>query len=83
MDDAYNDGRESAMTFLMLLSDNYDGGETAFFNRFNDEEVHVRTPKGGALCFFNGMHELQMLHEGKLIEEGSKYMIRTDIIFEG
>ena len=32
VDDAYGDGRESAMTFLILLSDDYDGGETVFYN---------------------------------------------------
>lgn len=84
IDDAYGDGRESAMTFLVLLSDDYIGGETVFYNRFDkNAQVQVRTPKGGVLCFFHGMHDLQMLHEGKLIEQGLKYMIRTELIFEG
>ena len=84
MDDAYNDGSESAMTFLILLSDDYKGGETVFYNRFDkNKQVEVRTPKGGVIIFFHGMHDLHMLHEGKLIEQGLKYMIRTELIFEG
>ena len=82
VDDAYGDGRESAMTFLVLLSEDYDGGETVFYNRLTNERVDVRTPKGGVLIFFHGTHDLHLLHEGKLIERGFKYMIRTELIFE-
>ena len=84
IDDAYNDGRESAMTVLILLSDDYDGGNTIFYDRNNNQnEVYVKTPKGGIIAFFHGIHDLHMLHEGQLIQRGMKYMIRTELIFEG
>ena len=82
VDDAYGDGRESAMTFLILVSEGYGGGETIFFNQRDNKTVHVRTPKGGVLVFFHGVHPLQILHEGQRIEQGFKYMIRTELIFE-
>lgn len=82
-DDAYGDGRESAMTFLILLSDGYEGGDTIFYDQRQQKTVNVRTPKGGVLMFFHGMHPLQVLHEGQQIESEMKYMIRTELVFEG
>merc|ERR1712176_274129 len=79
--DAYGD-RLSQMTFLILLSDGYEGGETRFFaDHFDSEGVAVRTPLGGVLCFPHGYHPDSPLHEGMLVNSGSKYMIRTEVLY--
>lgn len=85
--------RYSKMTFLILLTDEFRGGETRFLvnadnpgkpNRRGDKtaEVDVRTPAGGVLLFPHGRHELHCLHSSLAITEGVKYIIRTDLLFE-
>jgi hypothetical protein len=73
---AYDD-RWSQLTFLLFLSDDYDGGATRFHVSKADsshparqpddtEIVDVRTPLGGALCFLRaqlaGNHPRQQVH---------------------
>lgn len=90
--DAYPD-RFSLMSFLLLLNDDYGGGATRFLVNADDpsrparrysrvREVDVRTPAGAALCFPHGRHPLQCVHSGETITRGTKYIIRTDILFE-
>ena len=69
-------GRWSQFTFLLLLSDGYQGGETIFYPP-ELPPAAVRTPKGAALCFPHGGHPLHSRHAGGLVESGLKYMIRT------
>ncbi|WP_258238772.1 hypothetical protein [Arcobacter sp. CECT 8985] len=72
------------MTFLILLSEDFEGGETQFFvnNNGKKELVNVRIPKGGVLCFPHGLHPLHCLHSSNTINSGVKYIIRTDVLFE-
>ena len=89
---AYPD-RFSMMTFLIFLNDDFEGGATRFLVNANDptkparrdgrvEEVDVRTPAGGVLCFPHGLHPLHCIHSGETVIRGAKYIIRTDILFE-
>jgi len=89
---AYPD-RWSQMTFLVLLSDNFEGGSTQFMVNKHDPElrvqfmkdvktVSVKTPTGGVLCFPHGMHPLHRLHSSEQISSGIKYIIRSDVLFE-
>jgi len=89
---AYPD-RYSQMTFLILLSDGFEGGETAFYVDRNDPSIpasrkedvaliQVRTPAGGVLCFPHGSHPLHCLHSSEPVRSGVKYIIRTDVLFE-
>ena len=89
---AYPD-RYSLMTFLLFLNDGYTGGSTRFRVRADDpglparrfghvREVDIRTPKGAALCFPHGTHPLHCVHSGETVLGGSKYIIRTDILYE-
>jgi len=89
VDDAYAPWH-SAYTYLILLSDDFDGGRTLFSvpgargeGRDSTEGlvVGVRTPKGGVLCFPHGSHPLHCLHAGEAISRGWKYIIRTDVLF--
>lgn len=79
--DAYGD-RHSQLTFLILLTDDYEGGCTRFLVGENEEDtVAVRTPKGGVLCFPHGHHPDSPLHEGAEIHKGVKYIIRTEVLY--
>ena len=90
--DAFGD-RFSQMTFLVLLTDDFTGGNTQFIvnqddpwlpakHTNNTTTVNVRTPAGGVLCFPHGMHPLHRLHSSQEIDSGIKYIIRTDVLFE-
>lgn len=88
---AYPD-RFSQMTFLILLSDDFEGGETRFMVNANDAakpakagdevtNVDVRTPAGSVLCFPHGMHPMHCIHSSVAITKGVKYIIRSDVLF--
>ena len=91
INDAYP-GWYSQFTYLLFLNDDYEGGRTQFLVSKSDpsqpartsEEfdlVSVQTPKGAALCFPHGSHPQHCLHGGESISMGTKYIIRTDILF--
>lgn len=66
------DGSEtSRMSFLVYLNEGFEGGETEMM------DLGVVVPKTGlALCF---RHPL--LHEGRTVRSGVKYVLRTDIMY--
>ena len=76
---AYPD-RYSEMTFLILLSEDFDGGATRF--RVNHNDVDIRTPAGSVLCFPHGTHPLHRVHSSVPITRGTKYIIRSDVLFK-
>ncbi|MCP4429605.1 MAG: oxidoreductase [Gammaproteobacteria bacterium] len=82
---AYDD-RWSQLTFLVFLSDDYEGGSTDFHVSANDSSadniVSVKTPIGAAFCFPHGQHPLHCLHSSATITQGTKYIIRSDVLFE-
>jgi len=65
-----DNGEASYCTFMIYLNDDYEGGETTF----NDLIIQPQT--GLALIFF---HDLE--HEGSPVKAGTKYVLRTDIMF--
>lgn len=86
---AYPD-RYSQMTFLLFLNEDYEGGATRFLvPALADGEageacyrhVDVRTPAGGVLCFPHGYHAQHCVHSSEPITQGTKYIIRTDMLF--
>jgi predicted 2-oxoglutarate/Fe(II)-dependent dioxygenase YbiX len=67
------DGREgSVLTLLLYLNDGFSGGETTLC----DYEVVVR-PRRGTIFLF----EHAMLHEGCAVTDGTKYVLRTDVMY--
>eukprot|EP01063_Lacrimia_lanifica_P003852 TRINITY_DN12126_c0_g1_i1.p1 TRINITY_DN12126_c0_g1~~TRINITY_DN12126_c0_g1_i1.p1 ORF type:complete len:276 (+),score=63.12 TRINITY_DN12126_c0_g1_i1:102-929(+) len=80
--DAYPGERWSQFTFLLLLSDDYDGGCTEFHVGQGTAPIRVRTPRGAALCFPHGGHPLHALHAGEEVTRGRKYMVRTEILYK-
>lgn len=92
VDDAFGD-RWSMYTFLILLNDDFVGGETQFIVDRDDptqpasqkDTSHiesVRTPSGSVLCFPHGNHPYHCLHGSAKVLSGTKYIIRTDVLFE-
>lgn len=65
-----NDSETSFFTFLIYLNDDCKGGQT----RFSKWTVHPQL--GSGLVF---RHHL--LHEGEMVEEGVKYVLRSDIMY--
>ena len=91
IDNAYDD-RWSQLSFLLFLSEDYVGGATQFYVSRDDpacpardpdhaDIIDVRTPLGGALCFPHGMHPMHCMHGSQEITSGTKYIIRSDILF--
>jgi hypothetical protein len=90
--DAYPD-RYSEMTFLMFLSEDFEGGATRFRVNGNDpyqpvgrhapiKDIDIRTSAGSILCFPHGMHPLHRVHSSVPITHGTKYIARSDVLFK-
>lgn len=65
-----NEQEESRITFMIYLNDDYQGGETKF------DDVTIQPKTGTALCF---IHEQK--HEGCSVPEGTKYVLRSDVMY--
>jgi predicted 2-oxoglutarate/Fe(II)-dependent dioxygenase YbiX len=63
----------SFLTILLYLNDNFKGGETAF----RDPEESFQPQTGSALIFPHNRW-----HEGRPILSGTKYVLRTDVLFK-
>jgi prolyl 4-hydroxylase len=64
-------GEESKLTCILYLNDDFVGGETAVKDR-------VIAPRRGMALIFR--HEF--LHEGRPVLEGTKYVLRTDVMYD-
>jgi len=67
-----NAQEESLLTVLVYLDDGCAGGETNFL----DFDVTVR-PAKGAVVWFQHM----LLHEGAEVRSGTKYVLRSDVMY--
>jgi hypothetical protein len=71
------DGSEiSFWTVMIYLNGGYSGGSTLFYSDDGLTSTPV-IPKAGMVLVFD--HEL--LHEGQKVQQGTKYAIRTDVMF--
>ena len=61
---------ESRITFMIYLNADFEGGETAF------DMLSIRPQTGTALCF---IHEQK--HEGCPVMSGTKYVLRSDVMY--
>lgn len=73
-DEGTRSGETSHVTVLVYLNQKFKGGQTTFQGqgRFYD----VRPQTGSVLLFEHGI-----LHEGKEVTQGKKYIVRTDIMY--
>ncbi len=62
----------SRLTFMVFLNDDFDGGGTAFPTL----EQRV-TPSAGLAVFF----QHAILHEGEMVTRGTKYVLRSDVLY--
>lgn len=67
-----NENERSQLTFMVYLNEGFEGGNTAFL----DFEVSAVPRAGGALLF-----QHQVLHEGCEVESGTKYVLRSDVMY--
>ena len=79
--------KKSVFTVLIYLNDDFEGGETTFIyhdrkivkKKLKDEIILTPVkPKKGQLLVFK--HNI--LHEGSLLKNGTKYILRSDIMYE-
>lgn len=68
-----SDRVRSLLTFMIYLNEDFLGGETVFVGARRTEIV----PKTGMMLAFK--HEI--VHEGAVVREGRKYVLRSDIMF--
>lgn len=71
---------ESRITFMIYLNEDFEGGQTVFDykNEKNEiEKIEIQPKTGTALCF---VHEIK--HEGKPVPTGTKYVLRSDIMYQ-
>ncbi|CAJ1347086.1 unnamed protein product [Effrenium voratum] len=76
--------RWSKMSWVLYLNDNFQGGGTRFIlKRFGMDLVReVPARRGSVLCFFHGEHPLSLLHEGALVTAGTKYIVRSEVLYK-
>ena len=73
------DGSErSFVTIQLYLNEGFEGGNTTFMSSYNTTPGDVGVvPKTGRVLVFQ--HDL--LHEGSVLVEGTKYTMRTDVMY--
>jgi predicted 2-oxoglutarate/Fe(II)-dependent dioxygenase YbiX len=75
-------GLRSRVTVLFYLNAGFSGGETVLMPAGPRPEdagarIAVRPSLGGVLLFSH-----QTWHEGRAVEEGRKYVLRSDVLYE-
>lgn len=69
----YRDHRaRSLLTLMIYLNEGFAGGDTAFL----DWDVRIAPRTGAALLF-----QHQLLHEGAELVAGTKYVLRSDVMY--
>ena len=66
-------GERSHVTFLVYLNEGFVGGETRIF----DSGEHAVAPRRGMALLF--AH--QLMHEGVAVRDGTKYVLRSDVMY--
>ena len=74
--DKDNKSNMSYATLNIFLNDDFEGGETIFYDKAQSEVTLNCIPKTGRGSFFYS----QQYHEGAIIKSGYKYLLRTDLM---
>merc|ERR1719399_2375543 len=72
----------SFMTFIAYLGTPEEGGHTGFYDNAEIQHASVPPTKGNALIFFHENHKHSPLHSGMPVLRGTKYAVRSDIMFK-
>lgn len=75
---------KSYLTFLLYLNDNFEGGETRFYMPTDVGGMMARgvVPKQGSVLVFPQGNTSSLIHEGSAVTSGTKYVIRTDVLYQ-
>jgi len=66
------------MIYLNSATEGFEGGATVFLDSISKQPTHSIVPKEGtALIFLQD----EMLHFGEKVTNGTKYIMRTDIMY--
>ncbi len=80
MDGAYErpNGERSEVTLLFYLNDEFEGGETQFIVQGlgKDGIIKIQPAVGLALFFHH-----PIVHQGAEVTQGTKYILRTDVMY--
>jgi prolyl 4-hydroxylase len=68
-----NEDEQSRYTYIIYLNHEFEGGETVFLV---EPEVRIK-PRTGAGLFF----QHPIIHEGAVVTSGTKYAVRTDLMY--
>ena len=68
-----NDRERSLLSLIVYLNEDFTGGATTF----HDWDVHVAPRAGAALIF-----QHRLAHEGCEVIAGTKYVLRSDVMYE-
>ena len=74
--DKNNKQNMSYATLNIFLNDDFEGGETTFYEKDSKTKKFVCKPKAGRGAFFYS----QQFHEGNKIISGNKFLLRTDLM---
>eukprot|EP00469_Lotharella_globosa_P018490 CAMPEP_0167813202 /NCGR_PEP_ID=MMETSP0112_2-20121227/1712_1 /TAXON_ID=91324 /ORGANISM="Lotharella globosa, Strain CCCM811" /LENGTH=252 /DNA_ID=CAMNT_0007712237 /DNA_START=90 /DNA_END=848 /DNA_ORIENTATION=+ len=76
-----NDKERSFLTIIIYLNDDKErkGGETNFM--IGRSKIKVQPQEGKALLFYHS-HPQSPLHEGSEVTAGSKYVLRSDVMYK-
>ncbi|CAJ1448570.1 unnamed protein product [Effrenium voratum] len=58
------------------------GGETVFWKDHDGRRPALAFPPTRGVCLFHGHGDECMTHEGAGVEDGAKYVLRTDVVYE-
>lgn len=85
--DAYGGSTRSKFTFIVYLSEGFEGGATTFFVPSPDKEGvlesrPVKPQLGFAAAWMHGDTGIPLLHEGSPVTSGTKYLLRTEVVYQ-
>lgn len=78
---AEGEGRRSLLTLMLYLNDGaeFQGGSTRFYpDRWSPEAERNIRPQAGLGIIFDHAY----WHDGQAVSEGTKYVLRTDVMYE-
>jgi 2OG-Fe(II) oxygenase superfamily len=86
--DLYSGTVISRLTFLIYLNDNFEEGGTTFYAPAHETGCiaarSIAPRQGSILCFPHGpgVEHVGLVHEGSAVSKGTKYVLRTDVLYE-
>jgi hypothetical protein len=78
--------QSSRLTLLLYLNDDFKGGHTTYYlpsSNIGVMNTQAIIPRMGCIAFFpHGDSKTSLLHEGSNVTEGSKYILRSEVLYK-